>query len=388
MIGYAIKMKKLINLDFTTKLSESLALKNGLLQVIIGPRQVGKTTTVLKYLEENHSEKFLFYSADEVFNATSNWILEIWSKARSEKKILVIDEIQKCENWSAVIKKLWDEDKRNKQSFPCILLGSSSLEIQKGLTESLTGRFQLHKAYHWNHEESKKAYGLSFEDYLKFGGYPGSYNFKDRNVWAKYVKQSIILTVIEKDILQYHAVKSPALFKQAFEIIMSYPAQEISYTKLLGQLQDKGNTELIKYYLSLYEGAFLVKVLEKYSAKKIITKSSTPKILPLAPCLYYLEILDEYKKEEFGRVFELVVGAQLVRTDESLYYWREGSDEVDFVLKKGRKLYGIEVKSGRKKSQKGLEKFKDKFPEAKLVMITFDNYKEFEKNPMQFLENC
>jgi predicted AAA+ superfamily ATPase len=379
-------MKKIINLDFTTKLSESLALKNGLLQVIIGPRQVGKTTTVLKYLEENHSDKFLFFSADEVFNATSNWILEIWAKARSENKMLVIDEIQKCENWSAVIKKLWDEDKRNKKSFPCILLGSSSLEIQKGLTESLTGRFQLHKAYHWNHEESKKAYGLSFEDFLKFGGYPGSYNFKNRDEWAKYVKQSIILTVIEKDILQYHSVKSPALFKQAFEIIMSYPAQEISYTKLLGQLQDKGNVELIKYYLSLYEGAFLVKVLEKYSAKKVITKSSTPKILPLAPCLYYLEILDEYKKEELGRVFELVVGAQLVRIDESLYYWREGSDEVDFVLKKGRKLYAIEVKSGRKKSLKGLEKFKEKFPEAKLIMITFDNYKEFENNPMDFLE--
>lgn len=380
-------MKKIISLDFTTKLNESLAMKTGLLQVIVGPRQVGKTTTVLKYLNENHADKFNFYSADEVFNASANWILEIWSKARSEKKILVIDEIQKCENWSAIIKKFWDEDKRNKKTFPCILLGSSSLEIQKGLTESLTGRFQLHKVFHWNHEESKKGYGLSFHDYLKFGGYPGSYAFNDSNDWAKYVKQSIILTVIEKDILQYHTVKSPALFKQAFEIIMSYPAQEISYTKLLGQLQDKGNTELIKYYLSLYEGAFLVKVLEKYSAKKLITKSSTPKILPLAPCLYYLEILDDYKNEELGRVFELVVGAQLVRTDESLYYWREGNDEVDFVLKKGRKLYAIEVKSGRKKSQKGLQKFKEKFPEAKLVMITFDNYKEFERDPMEFLES-
>lgn len=380
-------MKKLIGLDFTTKLDESLAMKTGLLQVIIGPRQVGKTTTVLKYLNENHPDQFLFFSADEVFNASASWMFEIWSKARNEKKILVIDEIQKCENWSAVIKKFWDEDKRNKRIFPCILLGSSSLEIQKGLTESLTGRFQLHKAFHWNYEESKKGYGLTFIDYLKFGGYPGSYSFKDRNDWAKYVKQSIILTVIEKDILQYHTVKSPALFKQAFEIIMSYPAQEISYTKLLGQLQDKGNTELIKYYLSLYEGAFLVKVLKKYSAKKIITKSSTPKILPLAPCLYYLEILDDYKTEELGRVFELIVGAQLVRTDESLYYWREGNDEVDFVLRKGRKLYAIEVKSGRKKSQKGLQKFKEKFPEAKLTIVTFDNYKEFEKDPLAFLEN-
>lgn len=381
-------MKKLINLEFTTKLHESFALKNGLIQVIIGPRQVGKTTTVLKYLNENYAENFLFYSADEVFNATANWILEIWSKARIEKKILVIDEIQKCENWSAVIKKFWDEDRRNGVSFPCILLGSSSLEIQKGLTESLTGRFQLHRAFHWNHEESSKGYGINFNDFLKLGGYPGSYTFKNQNDWAKYVKQSIILTVIEKDILQYNNVKSPALFKQAFEIIMSYPAQEISYTKLLGQLQDKGNTELIKYYLSLYEGAFLIKILEKYSAKKILTKASAPKILPLAPCLYFLEILDEYKTEELGRVFELVVGAQLVRTDEPLYYWREGTDEVDFVLKKGRKLYAIEVKSGRKKSEKGLLKFKEKFPEAKLVMITLDNYKDFERHPMEFLEKA
>lgn len=379
-------MKKLINLDFTKKLDESLSTKNGLLQVIIGPRQVGKTTTVLKYLDENHKDNFSFYSADEVFNANAEWILEIWSEARLSKKLLVIDEIQKCENWSAVIKKLWDEDKRNKKTFPVILLGSSSLEIQKGLTESLTGRFQLHRAFHWNYEESRKAYGLTFEDYLKFGGYPGSYSFKDRDEWARYVKQSIVLTVIEKDILQFHTVKSPSLFKQAFEIIMSYPAQEISYTKLLGQLQDKGNTELIKYYLSLYEGAFLVKVLEKYSSKKVLTKSSAPKILPLAPCLYYLEILDDYKSEELGRAFELIVGTQLVRTGESLYYWREGSDEVDFVLKKGRKLYAIEVKSGRKKSAKGLMKFKEKFPEAKLVMITFENYGEFEAGPMSFLE--
>lgn len=380
-------MKELIDLEFTSKLDESLSQNTGLLQVIIGPRQVGKTTTVLKFLNDNYSDKFLFYSADEVFNASANWILEIWSKARSENKILVIDEIQKCENWSAVIKKFWDEDKRNKKTFPCILLGSSSLEIQKGLTESLTGRFQLHRVFHWNYGESNKGYELSFDDYLKYGGYPGSYSFKEKNVWAKYVKQSIILTVIEKDILQYHTVKSPALFKQAFEIIMSYPAQEISYTKLLGQLQEKGNTDLIKYYLSLYEGAFLVKVLEKFSAKKAIVKSSTPKILPLAPCLYYLEILDEYTPDELGRVFELIVGAQLVRTDESLYYWREGNDEVDFVLKKGRKIYAVEVKSGRKKSEKGLLKFKEKFPSATLVMITFENYKEFEKDPMGFLEN-
>jgi predicted AAA+ superfamily ATPase len=137
----------------------------------------------------------------------------------------------------------------------------------------------------------------------------------------------------------------------------------------------------------LYEGAFLIKILEKYSGKKIKSKASAPKILPLAPCLYYLEIQDEYRAEEKGRVFEMIVGAQLVRTDETLYYWREGNNEVDFVLKKGRNLFAIEVKSGRKKSETGLLKFQEKFPEAKLVMITLENYELFEKDPMAFLEN-
>lgn len=381
-------MKEIIKLPFINSLSTSLSQKNGFLQVIIGPRQVGKTTTILKYLQDSHNDNFEFYSADEVFNASASWILEIWTKARSTKKILVIDEIQKCENWSSIIKKLWDEDKKNKIIFPCLLLGSSSLEIQKGLSESLTGRFQLHHAFHWNYIESKTGYGLNFEEYLTFGGYPGSYQFTNKKEWIKYVKQSIILTVIEKDILQFHTVKSPALFKQAFEIIMSYPAQEISYTKLLGQIQDKGNVELVKYYLSLYEGAFLIKILEKYSGKKIKSKASAPKILPLAPCLYYLEIQDVYRTEEKGRVFEMIVGAQLVRTEETLYYWREGNNEVDFVLKKGRKLFAIEVKSGRKKSEAGLLKFQEKFPDAKLVMITLENYESFEKDPMDFLESC
>jgi predicted AAA+ superfamily ATPase len=380
-------MKAPISLKFINKLHLAIESKNHLLQLIIGPRQVGKTTSILKYLNENHSQKFNYYSADEVFNANSKWILEVWIEAREKKNILVIDEIQKCENWPAIIKKLWDEDKKNKTPITCILLGSSSLEIQKGLTESLTGRFQLHTAYHWNFDESTRGYDLTIEEYLKFGGYPGSYILKNKTEWEKYVKHSIVLTVIEKDILQFQNVKSPSLFKQAFEIIMSYPAQEISYTKLLGQIQDRGNIELIKFYLALYEGAFLIRVLEKFSGKKIVTKSSAPKILPLAPCLYYLEILDEYRPEEKGRVFELIVGAQLVRTEEKLYYWREGNDEVDFVLKKGRKLFAIEVKSGRKKSEKGLLKFKEKYPEAKLVIITMENYLLFERDPMGFLES-
>lgn len=382
-------MGKIIKLSYINNLKHNLGLLSRLIQVVLGPRQVGKTTTVTHFLESSYKDKYHYVSADQVFNSNANWIVEQWSYAAKENKLLVIDEIQKCENWAEVIKMLWDQGQsQNGKPVQCVLLGSSSLEIQKGLTESLTGRFQLIKVYHWNFAESHDGYQLNFSEYLKFGGYPGSYQFISREPeWINYVKNSIVATVVEKDILQFQKVKSPSLFKQAFEILIAYPAQEISYTKLLGQIQDKGNVDLVKYYISLFEGAFLIKALEKFSDKKIMTKSSSPKILPLAPCLYYLNIQDSYKADEQGRVFELIVGAQLVRTEHDLFYWRDGKAEVDFVLKVGRKIFAIEVKSGRKKSPNGLIKFREKFKNSKSLIITPENYLEFEKNPLFYLES-
>lgn len=380
-------MIKQIKLNYINRLKDSILEKNGLIQVLLGPRQVGKTTSTLALIEEQFQGRAHYVSADKVFNSSAQWIADNWRLALQEQKILFIDEIQKCENWAETIKMLYDESKKKRESFQCVLLGSSSLEIQKGLTESLTGRFQLHQAFHWNFNESKAGYQLSFDDYLKFGGYPGSYPFiNKKETWDDYVKNSIINTVIEKDILQYQSVRSPALFRQAFEILMAYPAQEISYTKLLGQIQNKGNVELIKHYLHLYQGAFLVKVLEKFSLKTIKTKSSSPKILPLAPCFYYLTLLDEYQKDEKGRAFELVVGSQLVRIGWPLYYWRDGKHEIDFVLKYGRQIFAVEVKSNRKKPIAGFEAFKKLYPGAKYIVVNFDNYFEFEKDPAKFLK--
>jgi uncharacterized protein len=375
----------IIPLPFIRELEENLRSSSTLIQVILGPRQVGKTTTTLWFLEKQFSGRFHYVSADKVFNTEASWLLEQWTKARREQKILIVDEIQKVENWAEIVKSLWDADKRNGQAVQTVLLGSSSLEIQKGLSESLTGRFKLIKAHHWNYTESAKAYGLTFEQFLAFGGYPGSYQFiNNKQEWRDFVKNSIVGPVIEKDILLYQTVKSPSLFKQAFEILRSYPAQEISYTKLLGQLQDRGNTELVKYYLSLYEGAYLFKSLPKYSVKTIKTRSSSPKIFPLCPAFYYLDILDEYKANEKGRVFELVVGTQLQRMGLELYYWREGTNEVDYVVKMGRRIWAVEVKSGRKKSPKGLDAFCKKFPEATPLFITFESYQEFERDPFLF----
>lgn len=378
-------MIETIFLSFIKKLQERIDSGSTLLQVILGPRQTGKTTTVLKLIEEFYTDSSIYVSADQIFNADGRWIREQWLKAQSEKKILFIDEIQKAENWAETIKSLYDEAKRYNNLVQCVLLGSSSLAIQNGLTESLTGRFQLIRAYHWNYYESNLGYNLNFKDYLNYGGYPGSYQFINSGDWLDYVKNSIVSTVVEKDILQFRSVKSPALFKQAFEILVSYPAQEISYTKLLGQLQERGNVEIIKHYISLYDGAFLLRALDKYSNKPILRRASSPKILPLAPCLPYLQSRSNYTSEERGRVFEALVGAQLVRTGEELYYWREGKHEVDFVYKVGRNIWAIEVKSGRKHTGDGLKKFKDSFPASKMAIITMENYQAFEKDPLEFL---
>ena len=235
-----------------------------------------------------------------------------------------------------------------------IILGSSSLQLQKGLTESLAGRFELIRTYQWTYDELKCAFKYDLDRYLTYGGYPGAVAYeKEFDRWYAYLKDSIIEAVVGKDILLNRKVGNPALFRQAFEIICRYPAQEISYTKLLGQLQDKGNTDLVKYYIELYSGAFLIHPLEKYSAKNYLSRGSSPKMLVSCPALYTMhegpQVLADPEKR--GRIFEVAVGAQLLQLPGDLYYWREKQKEVDFVYKYQGLLYAVEVKSGRKLSR-------------------------------------
>lgn len=357
--------------------------KNTLIQVVLGPRQVGKTTGVKQVLQQFKSDEYHYASADGNILKNSSWLLEQWTyaKQKSENALLVIDEIQKIENWADTVKFLWDSQDFKKNYIRLILLGSSSLQLQKGLSESLAGRFILHKVFHWTPQESLSGYNLNLNDYLKYGGYPGSYQFTNHKIdWLNYIKESIIETVIGKDILSIARVKSPALFKQTFDLACSYACQEISYTKLLGQLQDKGNTDLVKHYLELFEQAFLIKQLFKFSNKKVLSRGSSPKILPLCPALYSQTIDADYDSDNLGRAFELTVGVLLNQLPGELYYWRAKDLEVDFVLKFGKKLWAIEVKSNRKEKTKGLFAFKLEFPIAELVIINQENFiNEIEK---------
>lgn len=379
-------MKKL-HLDFVSTLTSRFCEKSPLIQVLLGPRQVGKTTGTLQFLKV-YAGKSHYALADDILSSGRTWLLEQWQKAKSldHAPLLVIDEIQKIQNWQEIIKKLWDEQSIHSQNkIKVLLLASSSLSLQSGLTESLAGRYEKINVYHWNFKDSKRLHEkMDLDLYLRYGGYPKSYEFIDEpKRWYEYVKSSIINMAIDRDILGHANVKKPALFRQTFELLSSYPSQEISFTKILGQLQDKGNTDLVKYYIQLYESAFLFKALPKYSNQAYKKRSSSPKIIPLAPCFY--SIVESLSEEKKSWVFESTVGAALLRVTDDLYYWREKNFEVDFVVKLQGKVYAIEVKSGRKKSQRGLEVFCNKFPKAIALFITTENYEQFLDDPEEFL---
>jgi len=371
--------------SFIFTLQKRFSEPTPLIQILIGPRQVGKTTGTLQFLEI-HSHPYHYVSADALLSTDTAWILDQWQQTlqKGNKALLIIDEIQKVAEWSETIKKLWDAQQRNTAKIDVLLLGSSSLALSQGASESLAGRFELIPVYHWGYHESNDLHPMTLDTYLQYGGYPKSYDYlNDTERWATYVKGSVIDRVIDKDILSFATVKKPALFRQTFEILCNYPSQEISFRKLLGQLQDKGNTDLVKYYISLFEGAFLFKSLQKYSRQAFRIKSSSPKIVPLCPCFYQIF---SHSEDKHSFVFESTVGATLLQLSSQVYYWREGNAEVDFVLVWRKKLFAIEVKSGKKRPATGLGLFCKAFPEALPIIISRENYLDFVQSPSDFLQ--
>ena len=361
---------------FSSVLTARLAEKMPLIQVLVGPRQVGKTTAAEELCRSFPGGAHMV-SADGPTPPNHEWLREHWLRAREmpTPALFIVDEVQKIPGWSEVAKRMFDED-RSKRDLRVLFLGSSSLAIQRGLTESLAGRFELIRAYHWNFAEMKLGFDWTLDQYLCFGGYPGAVRFireGDIARWQSYIRESILEPVLGKDLAIASSVSKPALFRQAFELSMLYPAQEVSYQKLLGQLQERGSHETLKHYLSLFEGAFLLRQVFRYSTRPLSTRTSSPKLLPLAPALISaftnprrLEVDPDWR----GRVFEAAVGAALARSERELFTWRDGEHEVDFVIIRGNTPVAIEIKSGRKKTARGLDRFLQKFPNARTVTLT------------------
>jgi uncharacterized protein len=355
------------------------------LQVIMGPRQVGKTTLVTQLVARVKMD-YLFVSTDAVAAANASWLEQQWEAARIKQVqnedtafLLVIDEIQKIDNWSEMVKLLWDTDSRNKLNLKVILLGSSRLLLQQGLTESLAGRFESTYMGHWSFDEMQQAFGWDVNQYVWFGGYPGSATLiNDEERWKTYVQESLIETSISKDILMLTRVDKPALMKRLFELGCLYSGQILSYTKLLGQLQDAGNTTTLSHYLELLDTAGLLAGVEKYAPDVIRQRSSSPKFQVHNTALISAQRNEVFKEivinpGEWGRLVESAIGSHLINhslTEKfNLFYWRERNEEVDFVIEKKGKVIGLEVKSAAAGSTLGMTAFKKKFNPEKVLLI-------------------
>lgn len=340
-----------------------LAEPRRFVQVVTGPRQVGKSTLV-QQVTAKLGVPVRYASADEPTLRGADWIGQQWEAARLDAAgagkagaVLVLDEIQKIPVWSEAVKRLWDEDTRAKRPLKAVLLGSAPLLVARGLTESLAGRFETLHLPHWSLAEMRTAFGWSLDEYVFFGGYPGAAPLVVEPArWARYVADALIETSIARDVLLLSRVDKPALLRRLFELACRYSGQVLSYTKMLGQLQDAGNATTLAHYLELLAGAGMVCGLQKYAGDAARSRGSSPKLqvlnTALASAMSGLGPAEARADREFwGRLVESAVGAHLANAAAAgeceLYYWRERNFEVDFVVKVGRRVTAIEVKSGR-----------------------------------------
>lgn len=376
-------------------LKKRLNEPRGFIQVVVGPRQVGKTTMISQLVKQLPFET-LFVTADDVPAADRTWIKNSWSEARrklfnSEKKefLLVIDEIQKIDHWSETVKKEWDTDTFEGRNLKVVILGSSRLLIQKGLTESLAGRFESIYLTHWNYAEMKEAFGWSVNQYIWFGGYPGSVRLlEDESRWKAYIRDSLIETSLSKDVLMLTRVDKPALLRRLFEIGCIYSSQIVALHKIQGELQEKGNLTTLSNYLNLLREAGLITGIEKYAGDILRKRSSRPKfqvfnnaLMSAQTDVHYPQILSDHK--EWGRMVESAVGVHLLNASLdkkfNLYYWNENNHEVDFVIEKNGKLIGIEVKSGKDSQNQGMALFEKAYNPHHIFIVGTDGipFEEF-----------
>lgn len=356
-----------------------------MIQIIEGPRQVGKSTLIKQVLQA-YKGAYVHFAADNVPATQNAWISTCWDTARSRmalenlpELLLVIDEVQKLNQWAEVVKKEWDADTYHDINIKVLLLGSSRIRLEKGQSESLKGRFEVIKMPNWSYPEMKEAFGLTLDEYIYYGGYPGSADFlKDEDRWRNYIHSAIVDATINNDILVDTPISKPALLRQTFELSACYSGKILSLTKMIGQLQDAGNTTTISGYLDLLDKSGMVCALQKFAMDQARRRASIPKYQ-----VYNNALLSLYDDNSFaaarlnptrwGHYVESAVGAHILNESYvhnfKVYYWRDGNYEVDFVLVKNGRVVAIEVKSNDEVMNDGLLRFEQLFHPHRTLVV-------------------
>jgi len=384
-------------------LAKRLSEPRRLIQVVAGPRQSGKTTLVNQVL--GRSPRLSRYvTADEPELRGREWLVEQWTATRMQARdsgksgaILTLDEIQKIPGWSETVKRLWDEDTSARLPLRVVILGSAPLLMQRGLNESLAGRFEILHLSHWAYSEMREAFGWDLDRYLYFGGYPGSAPLaNDSGRWARYVRDSLVETTISRDVLLLSRVDKPALLRRLFDLGSRYSGRILSYQKMMGQLQDAGNTTTLAHYLQLLAAAGIMTGLQKFSGDFARRRGSSPKFQVFNTALLsaFSGLSPKEAKTDsqyWGRLVESAVGAHLVNAAAGngfeIYYWRDRNREVDFVAKSGPRVVAIEVKSGRRKDAlPGMDAFASIFKPYRTLLVGEDGIAvgDFLSKPVEY----
>ena len=369
---------------YTEMLRSRLREKRRFIQVLAGPRQVGKSTIIADVLSTLEIP-YVSESADDITVSGDAWLKGIWDRARALAKqhgeaLVVVDEIQKIANWSEAVKKLWDEDKKTGANVKVILSGSSRLLLMKGLSESLQGRFELIPVPHWSYGEMKEVFGFSLDEFIYFGSYPGPADLiGDEKRWKAYIRDSIMEPSLTKDILMLTPIQKPALLRQLMELGSYYSGQILPFEHMLGQLSDAGNTTTLAYYLDLLKQSGLLAGLQKYSGSEVRKRASSPKLQVFNNALmssrHPMDFTRAKEDDTFwGRLVESAVGTHLLSSvtgeDVSLGYWREKQNEVDFVLYNEYSAVAFEVKSGGRTYGRGMDAFLRRYPGSKVFSVS------------------
>jgi predicted AAA+ superfamily ATPase len=333
----------------------------GRIQLLSGPRQVGKTTLLLG-LAEQLGDHAIYAAADGPEAALPGFWERLWGaveeRARSRHRaVLLLDEAHQLPDWAARLKGQWDRLRRRKAPVHVVATGSSALRLASGSRESLAGRFELLTLAHWSATSVASVFSLAPEDaaevVVREGSYPGAFPLRDDSSrWLAYVRDAILEPAIGRDILALAAVRRPALLRQVFAVAASSPAQVVSLQKIQGQLQDRGALETIAHYLELLEEAFLVAALPKHAESESRRRAAPPKLVTLNNALLAAvdpggPVSPASDPRRFGAWVENACLAHAWNAGQRVRYWREEPHEVDGVLEGSWGAWAIEVKTGR-----------------------------------------
>lgn len=345
------------------------------MQVLAGPRQVGKST-LAHQVREAISFPSHYASTDGSALHDSKWIVRQWEIARQMAKkanndlgaLLILDEIQKVPHWSEFVKKLWDEDTLNKLNLKVMLLGSATLLIQTGLGESLAGRFEVIPISHWSFKECCEAFDWTLDQFAYFGGYPGAAQLiKDEERWSDYIIDSIIETSISRDVMLMTRIYKPALLRAVFELGCRCTGRILSYQTMLGQIQDAGNISILAHYLELLSEVGLIGGLKKFFTDPLHQRASSSKLqvfnTALTTAQSHLSFKEMRQDEDaWKKLIECCIGGHIINsalgTKIEVFYWKKESNEVDFVIRKGKTVITITVENDKRGlNLRGVERF-------------------------------